>query len=211
MAGPIRFGQILQLKTRYDQQAVLSRVAKGDTQAFSLFFNYHWGQVYGTGLRLTKSVEKAEDLAQEIFLKIWEQRERLADITNPDDYIFIVSRNFILDFLRKRVFDTENIETLIDYFEDPAVNVVQKMEYKELEETLKAAVDGLSGKVKEVFMLSRFDGLTHEQIAQQLGITVNSSKTYIVRALQEIRKYMAAHGDNKTIILSAGIILYGIS
>ena len=175
-----------------------------------MFFNHHWPQVYGTGLRLTKSSELAQDLAQDIFIKLWENRHRLTDVKEEDAYIYILSRNVILDFLRKKVFDTDNIETLIDYFEDSNISPHEKLEYNELEKTLKAAIDQLPGKVKDVFVLSRVDGLTHEQIAKQLDISVTSSKTYVVRALQDIRKFMALHTDNTAIVIAAGVILYGI-
>lgn len=200
----------MQVRPLYDQQDVLRRVALGDEQAFALFFNYHWPQVYGTGLRLTKSPEKAQDLAQDIFIKLWENRGKLADVRQEDAYIYRLSRNVILDFLRKRVFDTGNVELLINYFEDSSVNPQEKLEYRELEETLQSAIAQLPGKVKEVFVLSRVEGLTHEQIAKRLDISVVTSKTYIVRALQDIRQYMARHTDNTTIILAAGAILYGL-
>jgi len=200
----------LQVKPLYDQDDIRARVALGDQHAFALFFNYHWPQVYGTGLRLTKSPEKAQDLAQDIFIKLWENRHKLNEVKEEDAYIFILSRNVILDFLRKKVFDTENIEALIDYFEDSTISPQEKLEYNELENTLKSAIDQLPGKVKDVFVLSRVEGLTHEQIAKQLNISVVSSKTYVVRALQDIRKFMASHADNTALILAAAIILYGL-
>jgi len=200
----------LQVKPLYDQEYIRTRVALGDQQAFALFFNHHWPQVYGTGLRLTKSPEMAQDLAQDVFIKLWENRHRLNEVKEEDAYVFILSRNVILDFLRKKVFDTENIEALIDYFEDNTISPQEKLEYNELENTLKCAIDQLPGKVKDVFVLSRVNGLTHEQIAKQLNISVVSSKTYVVRALQDIRKFMALHTDNTALILAAGAILYGL-
>ena len=200
----------MQVKALYDQQQIRDRVALGDQRAFALFFNHHWPQVYGTGLRLTKSPEKAQDLAQDIFIKLWENRHRLTEVKEEDAYVYILARNVILDFLRKRVFDTDNIEALMDYFEDSAICPQEKLEYNELEKTLKSAIDKLPGKVKDVYLLSRVDGLTHEQIAKKLNISVASSKTYVVRALQDIRKFMALHTDNTAIVIAAGVILYGM-
>ena len=73
----------------YDQQDIRARVALGDQQAFGLLFNYHWPQVYGIGLRLTKSPEKAQDLAQDIFIKLWENRHRLSEVKEEDAYVSI--------------------------------------------------------------------------------------------------------------------------
>lgn len=190
----------------HNQQDLLLRVAKGDEQAFQQFFQEHWPQVYGTSLRLTKDPEKAQDLTQDVFIKIWEQRERLADIRQADGYIYTLARNLVLDFLRKRVFDSENIDYLIHYFKDASLNPQEKLEYRELETLLHQAMDHLPEKIGRVFRLSRVEGLTHEQIAEQLGISIVTSKTYVVRALQAIRKYMAAHGDSRTLVI-AGILL----
>jgi RNA polymerase sigma factor, sigma-70 family len=200
----------LKLRPLFNRQHILKRVARGDEKAFALFFEQHWPQVYGTSLRLTKSSEKARDLAQDIFLKIWEQRVRLADVQQEDAYVYTLARNTILDFLRKKLFDTENIDLLIDFFADQSINPQQKLEYKELGETLQYAIDQLPGKVKDVFVLSRVEGLTHEQIAQRLNISVVSSKTYIVRALQTIREFMAMHSNNTAVVAAAGMILHSL-
>lgn len=179
----------------YHIVSLFSRMAGGDPDAFKEIFNTCWSQVYGTTLRLTKSPEQAKDLAQDIFLRLWENREKLKGIQNPQSYIYILSRNLVMDHLRKKVFDPSNIDFLISYFQDDAVDPQEKMELRELETALRRAVETLPGKVKDVFHLSRYEGLTHEQIAHRLGISVVSSKTYTVRALRQIRYYLASQSD----------------
>lgn len=187
----------------------MARIAEGDEHAFNQFFRQQWPQVYGTGLHLTRSPEQAKDLAQDIFAKLWENRHKLHDVQQPEAYLYIFSRNLIMDFLRKKVFAMENIELLIDLFEDPGSDALQRLEYAELERTMRSAIDSLPQKVKEVFELSRFEGLTHEQIARKLQISTVSSKTYIVRALRYIREYLDRHSDPGTILLI--IVLLGSS
>ena len=185
----------------YHILSAFSRVADGDADAFKEIFNTYWPQVYGTTLRLTKSPEQAKDLAQDIFMRLWENREKLRGIQNPQSYIYILSRNLVMDHLRKKVFDPSNIDFLISYFQSSAAGSQERMELRELETVLRQAVETLPGKVKDVFRLSRYEGLTHEQIASRLGISVVSSKTYAVRALQQIRYYLANQSDEIQLML----------
>jgi RNA polymerase sigma-70 factor (ECF subfamily) len=177
------------------EKELLLQIAQGNETAFRLFFELYWPQVYGTSLRLTRMPEMAKDLSQEIFIKVWANRDKLPEVKQLDAYIYVVSRNLIMDYLRKKVFDDANIDLLIDYICSDEVIAHDKMEYKELQQLLREAVNRLPGKVRDVFILSRYEGLTHEQIAAKLNISVTSSKTYVVRALQEIRTFLAGHPE----------------
>lgn len=190
------------------EDGLLDKIVKGDEFAFRILFNEQWSRVYSTSLRITKDSEKAEDLAQEVFIKIWQQRNRLADVVNINGYIYTVTRNLALDFLRKKIFTPENMDYLVDYFISDKINPQELVEFKELNHLMDSAMKSLTGKVAEVFHLSRSQGLTHEEIAQKLGISVVTSKTYVVRALQTIRKYMADNSDAKILLLAASIICY---
>lgn len=182
-------------------------VAEGDDHAFRQVFDKYWPQVYGSSLRLCKSPELAKDLSQDIFVRLWESRARLKELNKPESYLYILSRNLVLDHLRKKVFDTTHIDYLVEYFQDASINPQEKTEFRELELTLQRAVDTLPDKQKQVYQLSRLQGLTHEQIAAQLGISEVSSKTYIVRALQHIRQYMIDHSDEGMVEMALAILL----
>lgn len=161
---------------------------------------HYWPQVYGTSLHLTKSPEQAKDLAQDLFLKLWENRTKLAEVSNVAAYLYTSSRNLVIDYQRKKVFNADNVDYLIQFFTSSDTTAQQKLEYRELEEALAAAVNTLPDKTKEVFRLSRYEGLSHDEIAQQLGISVHSSRTYITRALAEIREQLSNHSDSLTLL-----------
>lgn len=184
-----------------NESFILQQVAEGNERAFRLLFTAYWPQVYGTSFHLTRSPELAKDLSQDIFLKLWENRDRLAGVEKLDAYIYVLSRNLIQDHLRKKVFDATHIDFLLQYFSSDTITAQEKMEYRELETVLRDAIEQLPAKLKEVFKLSRYDGLTHPEIAEKLRISVFSSRTYITRAIQDIRDYLAQHSDQTTILL----------
>ncbi|HWK03551.1 MAG TPA: RNA polymerase sigma-70 factor [Puia sp.] len=189
----------------YKEHELLQLVAKSDRQAYRQLFDRYWDQVYGIGLRLTKSPEQAKDLAQDIFLKLWDNREKLPEIKNLRAYLFIISRNLIHDHIRTKVFRESNREFLIHYFSYHEASHQERLEQKELGEALHEAINQLPPKLHQVFMLSRFEGLSHEEIAQRLNITPLSSKTYMVRALMALRKIVAANSEK--LLFMAGLFL----
>ncbi|MBC9908787.1 RNA polymerase sigma factor [Chitinophaga varians] len=174
----------------------LLAVASGDERSFRQLVQQYWPQVYGTALRLTRSPEQAKDLSQDIFLKLWNNRQKLSEVDNAGTFIYVCARNLIMDFLSRKVLRTDNLDALTGHLQvDPLQDAHARLEYRELENTLRKAIEHLPAKVKEVFILHRFQGLSHPQIARQLNISVVSSQTYIVRALRSIRDYLERHPE----------------
>lgn len=184
----------------YIDQNLLLSLAAGDKDAFGRVFEKCWDQVYGVALRLTKSPEMARDLAQDIFVKLWDHRQKLPEVKNFPSFLYIITRNLVHDQLRKKIFRESNMERLINYFSGIDATVPEILESKELEHFLRKSIDRLPPKLKQVLTLGRMEGLSHEEIAAKMGITPQSSKTYMVRALAALHKEMARHAP-KTVVL----------
>lgn len=181
---------------------LIEQLAEGSTAAFEKLFARYWSHVFTTVKKLIKSHELAEDVSQEIFVKVWSRRQELSSVTNIEAYLYTIARNTTLDVLRKKVLVTDNLEQLIHYFSDHALTPEQRLEYKELQHSIQESINALPEKLKAVFVLSRIEGLSHEEIAVKLDISITSSKTYIVRALKIIRAHMASNMDLNTILIA---------
>lgn len=182
-----------------DRNLLLS-LAAGDKDAYGLVFEKCWDQVYGVAFRLTKSPEMARDLAQDIFLKLWDHRQKLPEVKNFPSFLYTITRNLVHDQLRKKVFRESNRERLINYFSGADATAPEVLESRELDHILRESIDKLPPKLKQVLTLGRLEGLSHEEIAAKMGITPQSSKTYMVRALAALHKEMARHAT-KTVVL----------
>lgn len=185
----------------YNEQELLLRLSKGDPDAYRTLFELYWDSVYAIGLKLTKSPELAKDLAQESFIKVWNHREKLTEVTHFQSFLYTLTRHLVIDHLRKKVFTTGNEDYLTAYFSDDAGTPQEKAEYKELENLLNRAVNNLPPQMQQVFRLSRFEGLSHAEIALRMNITRVTSKSYMVRALNAIRQYVAQYGDQRLLLL----------
>ncbi|TWF45715.1 RNA polymerase RpoE-like sigma-24 subunit [Chitinophaga polysaccharea] len=171
------------------EQELLQLVAEGCTVAYKQLFQEYWEQVYGAGLYLTKSPESAKDLAQEIFLKLWDNRSALPEIRNLSKYLFVITKNLFHDQLRKKIFQESNKEFLVDYFSLKENTPHEQLEKKEVGNALAEAISSLPPQLREVFVLKRLDGLSHQEISVKLNISPISTKTYLTRALILIRKH----------------------
>lgn len=180
----------------------LKQLSEGTNEAYEKLFATYWPRIYSLVHMLVKSDIQAEDLTQDIFIKIWNNKEDLPQIRNLDAYIYTVARNASLDFLKKRVLVTDNLENLIINLRDDALGPEQQLVYKDLKNCLRDGIDALPVNIREVFILSRYEGLSHEEIAAQLGISVYTSKTYVVRGLKALRLYIRHHAQVQSILLA---------
>ncbi len=191
----------MELGDDYIDRNLLLSLAAGDKDAYGRVFEKCWDQVYGVALRLTKSPEMARDLAQDIFLKLWDHRQKLSEVKNFPSFLYTITRNLVHDQLRKKIFRESNRERLINYFSGTDATTPEVLESRELDHFLRQSIDRLSPKLKQVLTLGRLEGLSHEEIAAKMGITPQSSKTYMVRALAALHKAMARHAAKTVVII----------
>lgn len=174
---------------------LLCRVAKGDETAFRLFFDHYWGKIYSVALSLTKSAELSEEIVQDVFLKIWLKKEQLPSIKKFESYLFIVARNHILNQLRSKSSYHPFTTHLEQYFTASVVSPEQEMLLKETNQLVYQALEQLPPRQREIYQLSRNEGLDANTIARQLGISKLTVKSHMTKALQFIRHYLQPFPD----------------
>lgn len=173
---------------QYDEKELLRLVADGDGAAYKIFFTKYRDHIYSTAFMFTKSTELAEDLSQEVFAKIWEKRINLLGVEKLEGYLFITARNIFFDSLRKKVFVAANEDYLQVYFSDASASPDEKYEIKELNATIQKGIGQLPLQQQTAFRLSRFNGMSHEEIAAEMGIAKQTVKSHICRAIISLRK-----------------------
>lgn len=178
-----------------NQTELLVRVAQGDEMAFRRLFDHYWDRVYLVAFTLTKSPESSKEMAQDIFLKIWLKREQLTGILQFESWLFITSRNHILNQLRKKSYDNEFILQLEAHFSGVSVTPEQELLLKETSELVARAVLQMPQRQREVYTLSRKEGLDTAAIGRRLGISRLTVKSHLTKALQHIRQYIHPFPD----------------
>lgn len=174
-----------------DERQLLRAAAAGDEKAFRKLIEAHWSRVYFNTLALIKSHAVAQELTQDIFLKLWIQRDKLASVESLKHYIYVIGRNQVLDSLRKKIVQTTSVteETMVEDLLLPDLQLEGKDAYRIILE----GMERLTPQQKLIFRLSRIDGLSHEQIAQQLNLSKNTVKVHMVVALNFLRTWVRTH------------------
>ena len=170
------------------ERQILEAVAAGDEKAFRALVEGYWSRVYFNTLTLVKSTAVAQDLTQDIFLKIWLQREKLREVQIFSNYIYVVGRNQVIAALRKKIIDTAAADTTA--LREDLLSPDLRLEGKDAYKMLMEGVERLTPQQKLVFRLSRLEGLSHEEIAQQLGLSKNTVKVHMVIALNFLRGWL---------------------
>ena len=177
----------------YPGKALYEQVAKGDENAFRVLFDHYRLRLLSFVFRLCKSPSASEEILQEVFVKIWQYRERLAEVEFPEQYILAIARNQTYNHLHQVSRDHRRRRQLWSTICESENQTVEQLDLKESQILVQKAVEGLSDQQKEVFRLSRQEGLTHEQIAERLRLSRSRVKNILVEALAHIRRYLRLH------------------
>lgn len=182
-----------------EDRKLLVRVAGGDELAFRKLYA-DWQPRLSTFIfQITKSKEITAEIVQDVFLKIWMTRENLEQVDNFKAYLFVVSRNQALNAFRKAVNEWRRFETVNDMSQmEPKANAEAEDPYLSL---IDAAIDQLSSRQKEVYLLHRHQKLSYQEIADQLGIGKESVKTHIELAVKSIKRYLSTRVTLLSIIV----------
>ncbi len=181
------------LQVADNESELLSRISLDDEKAFAMLFEAYHGQLGAFVCSLVNSREMAEDIVQDIFVRIWSDRKSLPGIGKFTSYLFIITRNYTLNCIRKMANDQSRQQRFMEAFRGEAVNEGlfpdDEPEYLTL---LERAVAQLPAQQQRVFSMKR-RGLKNPEIAAEMGITVESVKKYQQLALKAVSEFIRTH------------------
>ena len=182
----------------YDEKALLSEIARGDERAFKKLFDLYKRRFYSVVLKMTRSDEVAEDIVQDVFMNIWNKRERLVDIDNPSSYFFTAVYRRIYHHYRKIAQEKKLLQVAPPVKE--SVNTTDEMVLaRESNKLISQAITKLPPQQQRVFKLSKQEGLSREDVARQLQISPNTVKNHLADALKFIRTFL--HDSSLTLLI----------
>jgi RNA polymerase sigma-70 factor (family 1) len=189
----------------HNEADLLQRVAAGDEQAFTALVDHYWNKIYTVALVFTKSPDNAKDIVQEVFLRVWAKRTTLTAIQKFDAWLFIVARNEILNALRKKGPVLPIGDWLAEQPGEQTASPEETLHLRQLQDLIRKGIDLLPPQQKLIYKMSREQGLSHEEICQELGLARSTVKNTLVKALGFLRTYIQEH--EKVFLITISLLL----
>lgn len=181
------------IQALHSDKDLLERIQQDDKKALEILFKTYYSPLCRFAKTILKNSEQAEDVVQEVFLKIWDKRNSIAPNPSFKAYLYMAVRNHSLNLLKinERKYwlddDLENYEILSN-------NEVQaQLEAKELSHKINEVIESLPEKCKLTFKLSRFENLSYKEIAEAMGLSVKTVENQMGKALALLRKEVSPY------------------
>ena len=182
-------------KTHFKESTLIARLRQGDVDSFdTLFLNYSnklFWFVYG----YLKSKEEAEEIVQDVFLKVWDQRHGLDEKRSFSSYLFTIAKNQVFNVLRKKVSEKKYLTFQLNTAEAAHNPVEKELRFREIEKISNEAIEKLPPRRKMVFLLSRDKGMSYQEIANHLGVSIKTVENHMSLALKFLKDYLQREAE----------------
>ncbi len=181
----------IELKDIKSNTELVKLLKKGDMAAFDALYNKNCHKLHQFVFMYLKQEEDAEEIVQEVFIKIWQIREKIDVYSSFQSFLFTIAYNATMSLLRKRLRETKSREYLISLQQIVADDqVIDEIQFNELNQKVQNLLNQLTPRKKEIYLLSRENGLTHEEIARKLNISESTVNNHLVTTLKFLKLHI---------------------
>lgn len=168
------------------------KVKAGDKEAFGMLYHQTWRDLFDLAFTKTKDEDEAKDIVQDIYIRLWENRERLNIWENVEGYLFLATKREVIRRLQTALQTTQRQELYKEAIEDISLAVDDLLLAKELHLKWEAEIAKLPQKQREIYSLHYLLAYSITEIASELGIAEQTVKNQLVSANKKIRPVMDA-------------------
>jgi RNA polymerase sigma-70 factor, ECF subfamily len=166
---------------------LVKMIRQNDKSAFKLLYDRYSRKIYFFALKYLGNDVEAEELVQSVFINVWENRVTLDPENSVKSYIYKAAVNHIYNYLKKKAIHTRFIESQI-HKDEPGSNVSDdEIIFHDLEKSINLVVESMPSQQQKIFQLSRYEGLTHKEIARKLDLSVRTVENQMYRALKKLK------------------------
>jgi RNA polymerase sigma-70 factor (ECF subfamily) len=184
-----------------EEQILLGKVAEGDRNAFNRLYAVHIDNVYKYIYLFSKSKEETEEILQEVFVNIWEHREKLEAVTSFKHYVFRAAKNRMINHIRHNRIKDRVLSEIREQAMTTQASPDDEMTYKEYHRLIAEAIERLPPKRRDIFKMHIEEGITYTEIAEQLKISISVVKKQYYKASHFVRQYLYTKGEILSLLL----------
>ena len=184
---------------------LLMALKAGDRPAFEQIYQNYSPRIYLNVLRMVKSAEDAQEILQEVFVKVWEKRELIDPSQSFKSYLFQISKFTVYNFIRRINLDKKLKAYLARENSELYTHIEESIAYMESEQFVQDTIEKLSPQRKQVYKLCKIEGKSYAEVSEQLGITQSTINDHIVKATKFLKAQHSSYGG--ALVLSVKISL----
>lgn len=184
---------------------LLQQLKEGDRAAFHELYHQYKAQIYYNLIRLLHSEDLAEELLQEVFLKVWESRTQIKLEMSFQAYLYRVSKNAAIDFYRRTAKQRLLLSKAALFTDEVYEHIEQDIDYKEVQELIHEQINKLPERRKQVYIKCRMEGLSYDQVSKELNISKGTVRDHMVKANRFIKKELTNYWSIYHLIICIAI------
>jgi len=174
------------------------RIAQGDEQAFAAVFFRYTAKIYPFVLSKTKSQAAAEEIVQDVFLKLWTKRDLISNIESPASYLMRIATNRTLDYLRHKAVEHKVMQNIAE--SGPHNYVENEILFKDAKRILEGSISKMPVQRRTIYLLQQ-EGFSYDEIAERLSISSHTVRNHLAHATKFLRESLKEQGLSLIIIL----------
>ena len=173
-------------------KALVEKMKAGDRESFNKLFRRYYSPLVRFGVRFVADGDQAAEIVQDLFVKLWTNREKLSITSSFESYMLRAVRNAAITYINKERAHTEVNERI--YTDDSdATDPSETLQSNNLESTYREVLAKMPEKRREVFLASRFDGLKYTEIAEKFGLSQKTVEAHMSAAIKQLKEGLKAY------------------
>ena len=182
-------------KPPYNEKELLILISEDSNEAFHMIYDKYKNTIYGVAIKSLKSPVLAQEIVQDVFLKVWFERKNLVKINSFENWLFIVARNHLLNQMKKIAREWKGMHNYQMDLTNTQVTPDNNLDREFHKELYKNALSTLTDHQRNVYQLVKIENLSYSQVAENLHISPLTVKKHMSRALFQIRKVIKESGS----------------
>lgn len=184
-----------------EERSLILRLIEGDEDAFCELYATYKNRLIYFAMRFLKSREYAEDVFQDAFTVVWQSRRFINPDASFSSYLYTIMRNRILNQLRNAANEEKLKESILSQALDYTEDTKREVMLNDLKSLISHALQQLTPRQREIFEMSREAQLSHKEIADKLGISINTVQEHISTSLKLVRTYLIKYSGSEYVDL----------
>lgn len=168
------------------------QLGNDDKTALDMIYNYYYPRLYVFAKRFLKVEDDINDILQEVFVKLWENRKNIKNVETFNAWIFTITKNTVVSYFREKIKLTEFESRVREMATNEGYLTDTSAEYEDIKEKVGQLIEQLPEKRKHIFKLSREQGLSNKEIAAEMGISIKTVEDHIMHAIRFLKDKLKA-------------------